>query len=96
MNPYDLPLSTIEQLVGQHGTPIYIVSRRKLIENYKAAFPKGAVLVCSGYLQDATVRQAVEAGGAAFLGKPFLPRELGDVASDLLGAQQRACSEDAR
>ena len=35
MNPYDLPLETIERLVEQHGTPIYIVSRSKLIENYQ-------------------------------------------------------------
>ncbi len=35
MNPYDLTLETIEQLVEQHGTPIYIVSRKKLIENYR-------------------------------------------------------------
>ena len=35
VNPYDLPLETIEQLVQQHGTPIYIVSKKKLIENYR-------------------------------------------------------------
>ena len=35
MNPYDLSLATIEQLVEQHGTPIYIVSRKKLVENYR-------------------------------------------------------------
>ncbi len=35
MNPYDLPLATIEQLVEQHGTPIYVVSRKKLIDNYQ-------------------------------------------------------------
>ncbi len=35
MNPYDLPLATIEQLVEEHGTPIYIVSRRQLVENFE-------------------------------------------------------------
>jgi hypothetical protein len=25
MNPYDLPLKTIEDLVEEHGTPLYIV-----------------------------------------------------------------------
>jgi ornithine decarboxylase len=35
VNPYDLPLETIEQLVELHGTPIYIVSRQKLIDNYQ-------------------------------------------------------------
>ena len=35
MNPYELSLSAIEQLVAQHGTPIYVVSRSKLIDNYQ-------------------------------------------------------------
>ena len=34
MNPFDLPLKTIEDLVEKHGTPLYIVSREKLLENY--------------------------------------------------------------
>jgi ornithine decarboxylase len=35
MNPYDLSLTTIEQLVQQHGTPIFIVSKKKLADNYQ-------------------------------------------------------------
>ncbi|MBC8426590.1 type III PLP-dependent enzyme [bacterium] len=35
MNPFDLPTAAIEDLVREHGTPIYIVSRGKLIENYR-------------------------------------------------------------
>jgi len=35
VNPYGLPLEIIEQLVQQHGTPIYIVSKKKLIDNYQ-------------------------------------------------------------
>jgi len=35
MNPFDLPLNTIEDLVEKHGTPLYIVSREKLLENYR-------------------------------------------------------------
>jgi ornithine decarboxylase len=34
MNPYDLPVGRIEDLVEKHGTPLYIVSREKLLENY--------------------------------------------------------------
>ncbi|MCK9995191.1 MAG: type III PLP-dependent enzyme [Candidatus Krumholzibacteria bacterium] len=34
MNPYDLPVGRIEELVAKHGTPLYIVSREKLLENY--------------------------------------------------------------
>ncbi len=35
MNPFDLPTATIEDLVRQHGTPIYIVSREQIAENYR-------------------------------------------------------------
>ncbi len=35
MNPIELPLKTIEDLVELHGTPLYIVSRKKLLENYR-------------------------------------------------------------
>ena len=35
MNPYDLPVETIENLVREHGTPIYIVSRDQVRENFQ-------------------------------------------------------------
>mgnify|MGYP001826566223 CR=1 FL=1 len=35
MNPFDLPTERIEELVAEHGTPLYIVSRGKLVENYR-------------------------------------------------------------
>ena len=35
MNPFELPLDRIEDLVARHGTPLYIVSRRQLVENYR-------------------------------------------------------------
>lgn len=35
MNPFEFSLETIERLVEQHGTPIYIVSKTKLIENFQ-------------------------------------------------------------
>lgn len=35
MNPFDLPIERIEELVAEHGTPLYIVSRGKLAENYR-------------------------------------------------------------
>ena len=34
MNPFDLPIKRIEELVEEHGTPLYIVSKSKLIENF--------------------------------------------------------------
>jgi len=35
MNPFDLPIGRIEELAALHGTPLYIVSRGKLVENYR-------------------------------------------------------------
>jgi ornithine decarboxylase len=35
MNPFQLPNERIEELVADHGTPLYIVSRAKLLENYR-------------------------------------------------------------
>ncbi len=34
MNPFNLPLEHIEELVAQHGTPLYIVSKQQLIDNF--------------------------------------------------------------
>ncbi len=35
MNPFLMPVEQIEDLVDRHGTPIYIVSRSQIIENYR-------------------------------------------------------------
>ncbi len=35
MNPYHLPDQQLRDLVARHGTPIYVVSRSQLIENYR-------------------------------------------------------------
>lgn len=35
MNPYHMPVEQIEDLVERHGSPIYIVSRSRIIENYR-------------------------------------------------------------
>ena len=35
MNPFDLPTADIEQLVRQHGTPIYLASRKKIAANFQ-------------------------------------------------------------
>ena len=34
MNPFELPIETIEDLAREHGTPIYVVSRAKIRENF--------------------------------------------------------------
>ncbi len=35
MNPFDLPVEKIEELVAQHGTPLYLVSEQKIRENFR-------------------------------------------------------------
>ncbi len=35
MNPFDLPLDQIENLIARHGTPLYLVSGQKIRENYR-------------------------------------------------------------
>jgi len=35
MNPYDLPIGRINELAQEHGTPIYVVSRSQIVENYE-------------------------------------------------------------
>ena len=35
MNPFELPVGKFEALVAEHGTPLYVVSRSKLVENYR-------------------------------------------------------------
>lgn len=35
MNPFDLPVEKIEELVAQHGTPLYLVSEQKIRDNFR-------------------------------------------------------------
>jgi len=35
MNPFELPMEKFEALVAEHGTPLYLVSRRKIEENFR-------------------------------------------------------------
>jgi DNA-binding NtrC family response regulator len=56
----------------------------ELVEGYRLAHPRGKVLVCSGYLADASIKRVVEGGGAAFLAKPVRARQLARVVAELL------------
>jgi ornithine decarboxylase len=35
MNPYHLPRRRLEALVAEHGSPLYVVSRGQIVENYR-------------------------------------------------------------
>lgn len=35
MNPFELPADAIEELVREHGTPLYVVSRARIRENFR-------------------------------------------------------------
>lgn len=58
---------------------------RQLIVAFQETFPQSAILVCSGYLEDQAVRQAIELGSATFLAKPFRKQELLNLTARLLG-----------
>ncbi len=69
MNPFELPLESIEELVRQHGTPIYVVSRKKIRENFKM-LDNGLPAVKFFYAMKANpqpkILEALVAAGAGF------------------------------
>ena len=52
MDPFDLPVETIEALAAEHGTPLFIVSRSRLVANYR---------LLDDHLPAATIYYAVKA-----------------------------------
>jgi len=56
----------------------------ELVLGYRLAHPLGKILVCSGYLADASIKRVVEGGGAAFLAKPVRARQLARIVAELL------------
>jgi len=69
MNPFELSTETIEELVRQHGTPIYVVSREKVRENFKR-LDEGLPAVKFFYAMKANpcheILQTLVAAGAGF------------------------------
>lgn len=69
MNPYDLPIEGIEALVERHGTPIYIVSHRKVIENFRLlddALPAVTIFYAMKAKSHVGILEALQAAGAGF------------------------------
>ena len=69
MNPYELSLDVIEQLVQQHGTPIYIVSKQKLIENFQLldrALPAVTIYYAMKANPHEEILKTLKAAGAGF------------------------------
>lgn len=58
---------------------------KSLIEAYRARWPEGKVLVCSGYIQEDLLRRAISAGDFQYLQKPFDPAALVDRIGILAG-----------
>lgn len=56
----------------------------QLISAFRQAHPSGRILVCSGYVDDVLVREAVEVGSAGLLPKPFQRGQLLEAIEDLL------------
>ncbi len=69
MNPYDLSNEAIEELVERHGTPIYIVSRSKLIENFQLldeALPAVTIFYAIKANPHEGILKTLQAAGAGF------------------------------
>jgi len=60
----------------------------ELVEGFRQAHPEGKVLVCSGYLEDVSVKEVVERGAAAFMSKPVRAHELARAVAELLGGPE--------
>ena len=69
MNPFELSVEKIEELVSLHGTPLYIVSREKIRENFKR-LDDGLPAVKIFYAMKANpypeILQILRAAGAGF------------------------------
>ncbi len=69
MNPFDLSTEQIQALVAEHGTPIYLVSRRQIIENFRR-LDEGLPAVKFYYAVKANpcpeILEALAAAGAGF------------------------------
>jgi DNA-binding NtrC family response regulator len=85
----DSGLAMIAGFVGELGLLVTdgIMPGRpvgELVAGYRSAHATGKVLVCSGYLEDPSIKHVVEGGGAAFLAKPVRAQELARAVADLL------------
>jgi len=56
----------------------------ELVLGYRQVEPRGKVLICSGYLEDESIKGVVEGGGAAFLAKPVRAKQLARAVTELL------------
>jgi DNA-binding NarL/FixJ family response regulator len=59
-----------------------------LIRRIQPGHPHLRVLYISGYTDEAILRHGIQASGAAFLQKPFLPDVLARKVREVLDAQQ--------
>jgi DNA-binding NtrC family response regulator len=47
-----------------------------LIDAYENTCPAGAILICSGHINEDLLKRGIQAGDYSFLAKPFEPEEL--------------------
>ncbi len=69
MNPYELSTGQIEDLVRTHGTPLYLVSRRQIRENFArldAGLPAAKIYYAMKANPHAGILAALKAAGAGF------------------------------
>jgi len=69
MNPYDLPREVLEELVREHGTPIYVASRSRIEENFRrldACLPAVTLFYAVKANPHAGILRILAAAGAGF------------------------------
>ena len=69
MNPFDLPPAEITALAREHGTPLYLVSRRRIVENYRrldAALPAAQIFYAVKANPQAEILATLAGIGAGF------------------------------
>ena len=69
MNPFALPAAELQALAGEHGTPLYVVSRRRIVENYRrldAALPAAQLFYAVKANPQADILAALAEIGAGF------------------------------
>ena len=69
MNPNDLSLSQIQDLVRAHGTPLYIVSRQQIVENFERlnnGLPAAKIFYATKANPHAGILETLKAAGAGF------------------------------
>ncbi len=60
------------------------ITSRELIAGFRRLFPRAAVVVCSGHIEEQALRDVIERRALSFLPKPFTGRQLSEMVAKAL------------